>query len=177
MPLIQYNGVMPKVAEDVFIAEGACVIGDVTIGPGSSVWYNTVIRGDIAPVVIGRNTNIQDNTTIHVDRGKPTVIGDNVSVGHGAVVHGCTVEDGALIAIHATVLSGAVIGTGSIVGAGAVVGEGKSIPPGSLALGVPARVVRKLTAKDSERAARTVRNYNSLAQQYRTGAGGDLPSP
>ena len=168
MPLSPYNGVMPKLAEDVFIAEGACVIGNVTIGPGSSVWYNTVIRGDIAPVVIGKNTNIQDNSTIHVDRGRPAVIGDNVSVGHGAVVHGCTVEDGALIAIHATVLSGAVIGAGSIVGAGAVVGEGKTIPPGSLALGVPARVLRQVTAEDAERTARTVRSYAALAQEHKS---------
>jgi carbonic anhydrase/acetyltransferase-like protein (isoleucine patch superfamily) len=167
MPIIPYNGVMPEIAEDVFIAEGARVIGDVTIGPGSSVWYNTVIRGDIAPVVIGKNTNIQDNSTIHVDRGMPAIIGDNVSVGHGAVVHGCTVGDGALVAIHATVLSGAVIGAGSIVGAGAVVGEGKVIPPGSLALGVPAKVVRSLTAEDAERTARTVRSYAALAQEHR----------
>lgn len=167
MPLIPYKGIMPRVAEDVFIADGAQVIGDVTIGPGSSIWYNVVIRADIAGVTIGRNCNIQDNTTIHVDRSMPCVIGDNVSVGHGAVVHGCRVEEGALIAIHATVLSGAVIGAGSIVGAGAVVGEKKLIPPRSLALGVPAKVVRELTDEDLARAARTTSNYARLAQEHR----------
>lgn len=167
MPLIPYNGVTPKVADDAFIAEGACVIGDVTIGSGSSVWYNTVIRGDITPITIGRNTNVQDNATIHVDRGVPAVIGDNVSIGHGAVVHGCTVEDGALIAIHATVLSGAVIGAGSIVGAGAVVGEKKVIPPHSLVLGVPARVIRELNDDDAARMSRTVRSYAALAQEHK----------
>ena len=170
MPLIPFRGIMPRVAEDAFIAEGAQVIGDVTIGSGSSVWYNAVVRGDVASVTIGRNCNIQDNSTIHSDRGMPTVIGDGVTIGHGSVVHGCLVESGALIAIHATVLSGAVIGSGSIVGAGAVVSEGKAIPPRSLALGVPARVVRQLSDEDVARVDRTAENYARLAQQHRQGA-------
>ena len=167
MPLIPFRGVMPKVAEDVFIAEGAQVIGDVTIGSGTSVWYNAVIRGDIAPITIGRNCNIQDNSTLHGDRSRPIVMGNDVSVGHGAVVHGCTVEDNALIAIHATVLTGAVIGMGSIVGAAAVVGERKVIPPRSLVLGVPAKVVRELTDQDIIRAGRTVSNYLQMAQEHK----------
>lgn len=167
MPLIPYKGVMPRVAEDVFIAEGALVIGDVTIGSGSSVWYNTVIRGDIASVTIGRNCNIQDNSTVHVAPGAPAILGDGVSVGHNAVVHGCTVGDGVLIAIHATVLTGAVIGEGSMVGAGAVVGEKKVIPPRSLALGVPARVVRELTEEDLARMASTTEHYVTLAQEHK----------
>jgi len=167
VPLIPYKGVMPRVAEDVFIAEGALVIGDVTIGPGSSIWYNTVIRGDIAPITIGRECNIQDNSTVHVAPGAPTVIGNGVSVGHNAVIHGCTLEDGALVAIHAVVLTGAVVGAGSMVGAGAVVGEGKTIPPRSLALGVPARVVRELTDDDLARMAQTTRHYVTLASEHR----------
>ena len=166
MALIAYKGVMPKVAEDVFIAEGALVIGDVTIGAGSSVWYNTVIRGDIAPITIGRDCNIQDNSTVHVAPGAPTVIGDGVSVGHNAVIHGCTVGDGALVAIHAVALTGAVIGAESMVGAGAVVGENKVIPPRSLVLGVPARVVRELTEADLARMADTTQHYVTLAREH-----------
>ncbi len=167
MPLIPYKGIMPKVAEDVFIAEGALVIGDVTIGSGSSVWYNTVIRGDVASITIGRDCNIQDNSTIHVAPGAPAIIGDGVSVGHNAVVHGCTVGDGALIAIQATVLTGAEIGAGALVGAGAVVGEKKVIPPRSLALGVPAKVVRELAESDLALMARTAQHYVTLAREHR----------
>lgn len=171
MALIPYRGKVPRIADGVFVAPGAQIVGDVTIGEGSSVWYNAVVRGDIASVTIGRNSNVQDNATIHLDRGVPVVIGDNVSVGHGAVVHGCTIEDGALVAIHATVLSGAVIGAGSIVGAGAVVAEKKVIPPRSLALGVPAKVVRELTEDDVARAVRTATNYSRLSQEHASGRG------
>ncbi|HEX2923770.1 MAG TPA: gamma carbonic anhydrase family protein [Chloroflexota bacterium] len=166
MALIPYRGVMPKIAEGVFIAEGAQIIGDVTIGAGSSVWYNTVIRGDVASVTIGQNVNVQDNSTVHVGRGVPCVIHDNVSIGHGAVVHGCTVEEGAMIAIHATVLTGAVVGAGSIVGAGAMVGEKKTIPPRSLAVGIPARVIRELTDEDVAMSAATARNYAQLSKEH-----------
>lgn len=165
--MIPYKGKMPKVAEDVFVAEGAILIGDVTVGSGSSIWYNTVIRGDIEPVTIGRDCNIQDNTTIHVAPGYPAVICDRVSVGHNAVIHGCTVEDDALIAIHASVLTGAKVGAGSMVGAGAVVGENKTVPPRSLALGVPAKVVRELTEEDLTRMARTVEHYVALGQEHK----------
>lgn len=168
MPLIPFGDKVPKIADDVFIADGAQVIGDVTIGEGSSVWYNVVIRGDIEPVVIGKNTNIQDNATIHVETGLGTTLGDNVSVGHNAVVHGCTIGDGALIAIHSVVLSGAVIGAGSLVGAGAVVGEKKEVPPRTLVLGVPAKVVRELSDQDLERMARTARNYVALARKHKS---------
>ena len=167
MPLIPYNGIVPKVHESVFIAEGAQVIGDVTIGEGSSIWYNVVIRGDVNPITIGRFTNIQDNSTVHSDPNRPTVIGNNVSIGHNAVVHGCTVGDMVLIAIHATVLTGAVIGSGSIVGAGAVVGEGKEIPPGRLAVGAPARVVREVTEEDLRHSKSRAQHYVDLAKQYK----------
>ena len=168
MPLIPFGDKVPKIADDVFIADGAQVIGDVTIGEGSSVWYNVVIRGDIEPVVIGKNTNIQDNATIHVETGLGTTLGDNVSVGHNAVVHGCTIGDGALIAIHSVVLSGATIGAGSLVGAGAIVGEKKEVPPRTLVLGVPAKVVRELSDQDLERMARTARNYVALARKHKS---------
>ncbi len=173
MGLIPFNGKSPKIADDVFIAEGAKVIGDVTIGSGSSIWYNVVIRADLASVTIGRNTNIQDNTTIHVDRGKPVVIEDDVSVGHGAVVHGCTVQKLALVGIHAIILSGATIGEGAIIGAGAVVGEGKSIPPRSLAVGVPARIIRAVTDEDLATSAGRAQRYSLLAQEHRRAGQGD----
>lgn len=167
MPLIPFNGIMPRVHESVFIAEGAQVIGDVTIGEGSSIWYNVVVRGDVQPITIGRNTNIQDNSTVHSDPRMPTVIGDGVSVGHNAVVHGCTVGDGALIAIHATVLTGAVIGAESIVGAGAVVGEGREIPPRRLAVGAPARVIREVAEEDLAHSQHRAQHYVELAQQHK----------
>ena len=155
MPLIPFRGATPQVADDVFIAPGAQVIGNVTIGAGSSVWYNVVIRGDHEQIVIGRNSNIQDNATLHADPGYPCVIDDNVSVGHGAVVHGCHVKSGALIGIHAIVLNGAEIGENAIIGAGAVVGAGKTIPARSLAVGVPAKVLREVTENDiAENASR-----------------------
>ncbi len=171
MPLLPFKGKMPRVAEDAFIAEGAQIIGDVTIGSGTGVWYNAVIRGDHTSITIGKNCNIQDNCVVHVERNRPTMIGDNVSVGHGAIIHGCTIEDGALVAIHANVLNGAVVGAGAMVGAGAVVGENRTIPPRSLALGVPARVVRELTDEDIARTIRTARNYATLAQEHRQSRG------
>lgn len=170
VPLIPFNGVMPKVHDSVFIAEGAQVIGDVTIGEGSSIWFNVVVRGDVNAVIIGRNTNIQDNSTIHSDPRSSTVIGDEVSVGHNAVVHGCTVGNKALIAIHATVLTGAVIGEGSIVGAGAVVGEDKEIPPGRIALGAPARVIREVSTGLYQRSIRRAQIYVDLSRQYLSAA-------
>jgi carbonic anhydrase/acetyltransferase-like protein (isoleucine patch superfamily) len=169
MPLIPYLGKMPKIADDVYIAEGAQVIGDVTIGAGTGIWYNTVIRGDIAPITIGRNCNIQDNVTLHVDVGMPLVIEDDVSVGHGAIVHGCIVRRGALVAIQAVVLTGAEIGEDSIVGTSAFVGEGKVIPPRSVAVGIPAKVVRAATEKDIASNASRVRRYAVLAREHRTG--------
>ncbi len=167
MPIIPYKGIMPRIHETAFVAEGAQVIGDVTIGAGSSVWYNAVVRGDVQPVTIGRNTNIQDNCTVHSEPKVATVIGDDVSIGHNAVIHGCTIESGALVAMQATVLSGAVVGAGSVVGAGAVVGEGKVIPPRRLALGVPARVLRELNDQDVERVRLTAEHYAALAQEHK----------
>src|SRR6266568_1067037 len=117
MPILPYKGVMPTIEENVFIAPGAMVIGDVTILEGASVWYNAVVRGDTAPIVIGRRTNIQDNCTLHVDAGAPLTIGDECTVGHGAIVHGATIGNRVLIAINAVVLSHSQVGSSTIVGA------------------------------------------------------------
>src|SRR5688572_20474796 len=145
MPLLPFNGISPTVAEDVFIAPGAMVIGDVTIGVGSSVWFNAVLRGDIAPIRLGRGSNVQDGSVLHVDEGVPCVVGDEVVIGHGAVVHSANIEDGALIAMHATVLSNSKIGRESIVGAHALVPPGKAFPARSLIVGVPGKVAREVT--------------------------------
>lgn len=142
--IIEYKGKRPRIGRNVFIAPTAVVIGDVEIGDGSSVWFNTVIRGDSDAIRIGRNTNIQDNCTIHIDAGKPAVIGDNVTVGHNVVLHGCTVEDHCLIGIHSTVLNGAVIRRGSIIASNALVMEGKTVGPFHLVAGVPAALKKEL---------------------------------
>lgn len=142
--ILPFKGKHPKIGKNVFIAPGAVIVGNVTIGDGSSIWFNTVIRGDSDAVVIGENTNIQDNCTIHVDEGKPCVIGDHVTIGHNAVVHGCRIEDVCLIGINATVLNGAVIRKGSIVGSNAVVMENQNVGPGHLVTGVPAKLKKEM---------------------------------
>ncbi len=170
MPVLPYQGKWPTIAPDVFLAEGAMVIGDVTIGEGSSIWYNTVLRGDTAPIKIGRRTNIQDNCTLHVDEGAPCVIGDECSIGHGAVVHGATLGDRVLIAMNAVVLSRAEIGAETIIGACALVGEGKQLAGGSIYVGIPAKLLRALS--DAERAdlpTRAARYYRYAAEHRASG--------
>ncbi|SRR5579884_404790 len=166
MPILPYKGVWPTLAEDVFIAPGAMVIGNVTIREGASVWYNAVVRGDTAPIVIGRRTNIQDNCTLHVDEDAPLTIGDDCTVGHGAVVHGATVGDRVLVAMHSVILSHAEVGADTIVGASALVGEGKSIASGSLAVGIPARVVRELTEAERAHILSSAAGYVQRAQEH-----------
>ena len=155
------------IAEEVFIAGSATVRGSVTIGERSSIWFGAVVRGDTEVVEIGCRTNVQDLAVLHADPGYPCQLGDDVTVGHSAVVHGAIVESGALIGIRAVVLNGAKIGTGAIVGAGAVVTEGMEVPAGHLAVGVPAKVIRELTSEDSERLTRTAGHYVLAAQAYR----------
>ncbi len=141
-----YRGQRPDVHPTAFIDESAQVIGDVSVGEASSVWMNVVVRGDVHRIRIGRRTNIQDGTVVHVMRGThPTTIGDEVTIGHGALIHGCTIEPRCLIGMGAIVLNGAVIGADSIVAAGTLVTEGFVVPPGSLVMGSPGRVRRALT--------------------------------
>jgi carbonic anhydrase/acetyltransferase-like protein (isoleucine patch superfamily) len=142
-------GRTPDLHPSSFVAAGARLIGAVTLAEGASVWYNAVLRGDSDSITIGAGSNLQDNVSVHVDRGHPVVLGENVSVGHNAVVHGCTIGDGTLIGMGSVVLSGAVIGRGCLIAGGAVVLEGAQIPDGSLVAGVPAKVRRTLT--DAER--------------------------
>jgi carbonic anhydrase/acetyltransferase-like protein (isoleucine patch superfamily) len=160
---------MPRIAGTAYVHPLAVVIGDVVLQERVSVWPTAVIRGDTDRVEIGEESNVQDGTIIHVDHGVPTMIGRRVAIGHRAIVHGATIHDDVLVGMGAIVLNRAVIGSGTIVGAGAVVREGMEIPPQSLVVGVPARVVRQTTAAERERIASTVRSYLALQEEYRAG--------
>ncbi|MFF1878318.1 gamma carbonic anhydrase family protein [Leifsonia sp. NPDC058230] len=142
------DGTAPTVAPTAWVAPGAVVVGRVHLLDRVSVWYNAVLRAEASDIVIGERSNIQDNVSCHVDRGFPLTLGADVSVGHNAVLHGCTIEDGVLVGMHATVLNGAIVGAGSLLAAGTVVLEGAVIPPGSLVAGVPGKVRRELTAEE-----------------------------
>ncbi|MCQ4208218.1 gamma carbonic anhydrase family protein [Streptomyces longispororuber] len=162
-----FGGREPKVDESAFTAPTSALIGDVTLHPGASVWYGAVLRAEFEPIVLGPDSNIQDNCTVHVDAGFPVTIGERVSVGHNAVLHGCTVEDDCLIGMGATVLNGAVIGAGSLVAAQALVPQGMVVPPGSLVAGVPAKVRRELTQEEREGVTLNGTVYVELAQAHR----------
>jgi len=165
--LIPYQETSPRIHPSVFIAPGTMIIGDVTIGEESSVWFNCVLRGDLDRIEVGTRTNIQDSAVVHLDKGFPCIIGDDVTVGHGAIVHGCTIGNGALIGIGAIILSGAKIGEGAMVAAGALVREGQDIPPKTLAVGLPAQIRRDLTEVDLERMRLGKEDYVSRGQIMR----------
>jgi carbonic anhydrase/acetyltransferase-like protein (isoleucine patch superfamily) len=152
-----------------FVASSADVMGDVSLGEDASVWYHAVLRGDIGPIVVGPRTNIQDLTMVHVDEGVPCTIGADVGVGHRCVLHGCTIEDGCLIGMGSVLLNSVHVGAGSVIGAGAVVPEGMRIPPGSLVLGVPAKVVRPVDDALRGRIQLTVGHYVRLARLHAEG--------
>lgn len=164
--IMAYQGKTPHIGNNVFIAPTAVVIGDVTIGDGASIWYGAVIRGDLAAIRIGQDTNIQDNCTIHVDEGQPALIGASVVVGHNAVLHGCTIEDLCLIGIHAVVLNGARIRRGSVVAAGAVVLEGQAVGPLELAAGMPARIRKQLPPDMPDKIRHDAAIYLDLTRRY-----------
>jgi len=162
-----FNDVVPTLGQDVFLAETAAVIGDVVIGDRSSVWYSSVIRGDVFHIRVGAETSIQDGAILHVTGGRyPTLIGDRVTVGHSAIVHGCTVGDECIIGMGSTILDRAVIGTHCIVGAGALVTPGTQIPEGHLAVGAPARVKRELTDDELAWIKKSAAGYVDLASRY-----------
>lgn len=161
---------MPSIDPTAFIHPLAYVAGDVTLGARVSVWPTAVVRGDSGEITIGDDSNVQDGTVVHVDEGRPTRIGKRVAIGHRAVIHGSTVEDDCLIAMGAILLNGVHVGTGSIVGAGALCPEGMVIPPNSLAIGIPARVLRATTEVERERIQKTVAAYLELQAQHRAGA-------
>lgn len=160
-----------------FIAPGAAVMGDVALGAYASVWYGAILRGDMAPIAIGAESNLQDGTIVHVDEGVPCTIGRRVGVGHRVILHGCIVEDECLIGMGSIVLNGARIGTGSVVAAGAVIPEGMAVPPRSLVMGVPGRIVRQIDHALTERIAATWQHYVEQAKAHRAGKYPLLQSP
>lgn len=168
MTILPYKGIWPTIAEDVFIAPGAVIIGNVTLHEGVSIWYNTVVRGDVAPILIGRHTNIQDNCTLHVDADAPLTIGAECTIGHNAVVHGATLGDRVLVGINAVVLSHAEIGSETIIGASALVSEHKHITGGVLAIGVPAQVKRTLNEAEHKHLLSSAEGYYQRALEHKT---------
>lgn len=167
MVIIEFYGKKPNIHETCFIAPNAALIGDIAIDEYSSVWYNAVVRADINQIRIGRRTNIQDNSVLHVEEDYPMQIGDNVLIGHNAVIHGCKIGNGALIGIGAIIFNGAEIGESAIVGIGSLVTENTKIPPKSLALGIPAKIVKELTPQHIDSIKKGVNIYAELAQKHR----------
>jgi carbonic anhydrase/acetyltransferase-like protein (isoleucine patch superfamily) len=160
---------MPNIHPSAFVAPTAAVMGDVTLGEEASVWYNAVLRGDMAAIVIGAQSNIQDGAVVHVDEGVPCTIGRRVGVGHRVILHGCTVGDDCLIGMGSVLLNGVTIGTGSVVAAGAVVPENMQVPPRSLVMGVPGRIVRQVDPALASRVAATWAHYVEEARAHRSG--------
>ena len=170
--ILPFEGKKPRLADGVFVAAGAEVIGDVEIGAGSSVWYNCVLRGDVNIIRVGSGTNIQDGTVVHVSRRTHgTIIGDDVTIGHMALIHGCTLEDRSIVGMRATVMDGCVIEPGAMLAAGALLTPGKRVPEGQLWAGIPAAYMREVSAGEAAYFAETARHYTGLARRHMDGAG------
>ncbi len=173
--IIPYKGVLPKIDQRAWVAPGATIIGDVEIGRDSSIWFGVVVRGDVHKIRIGERVSVQDLTMIHVTHykkedksdGSPTIIGNDVTIGHRVMLHGCTIEDACLIGMSATILDDAVIGKESIVGAGALVTKGKKFPPRSLIIGSPAKVVRELTDEEVAELYASAKRYVGFMREYK----------
>lgn len=165
--LVSFKGFVPKVSAEACIMPGARLIGDVEIGPQSSVWYGAVLRADVASIKVGKSSNIQDNAVVHADENSTVRVGDYVTVGHSAVLHGCTIEDGALIGMGATVLDGAVIGKGSVVAAGCVVTRNTIVPPNSLVLGIPGKIAKTLSEEAFQEGVEHARRYALLGEAHK----------
>ncbi|OUR80355.1 gamma carbonic anhydrase family protein [Alphaproteobacteria bacterium 46_93_T64] len=168
--ILTFKGMTPDIAEDVFIAPSADVIGDVVIGARSSIWFNCVVRGDVHSIRIGKGSNIQDGTVIHVSGGThSTTIGDDVLVGHNCIIHGCTLEDGSFVGMGTVVLDGVVVESGAMVAAGALVTPNKRVPKGELWGGSPAKFLRKLSEDEQKNLTKGSKHYAELAQIYNAG--------
>ncbi|MGY6703893.1 gamma carbonic anhydrase family protein [Roseinatronobacter sp.] len=169
--LYELDGQRPELPDDgdFWVAPGAHVIGNVVLGAGVSIWFGCTLRGDNEPIVVGAGTNIQENCVLHTDMGYPLTIGAECTIGHKAILHGCTIGDGSLIGMGATVLNGAVIGKGCLIGAGALVTEGKEIPDGSLVMGAPGRVVRQLDEAARARLVQSAAGYRANMARFRAG--------
>jgi carbonic anhydrase/acetyltransferase-like protein (isoleucine patch superfamily) len=179
MAVYSLDHITPQVDASAWVAESAEVMGNVVLEANSSVWFNAVLRGDNEPIRIGRGSNIQDGSVLHSDHGQPLTVGQNVTVGHQVMLHGCTIGDESLIGIGAVVLNGARIGKNCLVGAGSLVTEGKEFPDGSMIIGSPAKAVRELTAEQIEGLRRSALGYQANAKRFRSGLkrvdAGDAP--
>ena len=169
MAVYQLDTLTPRIADTAWVADSAQVIGNVELAEGASVWFGVIMRGDNEPMRIGRNSNVQDGSMIHSDPGFPVTLGENVTIGHQVMLHGCTIGDGSLIGIKSVVMNGAKIGKNCLVGAGSLVTEGKEFPDGSMIMGSPAKVVRELTPEQIERLSYAARHYVENAQRFKAG--------
>ncbi len=169
MAIYQLDDLKPVIDATAWVADSAQVMGDVILGKDSSVWFGAIIRGDMDTITVGAGSNIQDGSVLHADHDMPLTIGENVTVGHQVMLHGCTIGDGSLIGIQAVVLNGAKIGKNCLVGAGALVTEGKEFPDGSMILGSPAKVVRQLSEAQLEGLKMSAQHYINNARRYKTG--------
>ena len=169
MAVYELDGRSPRVAASAWVADSAQVMGNVVLGDDVSVWFGTIIRGDTETITIGQGSNIQDGSVLHADVGKPLVVGENVTVGHQVMLHGCTIGDESLIGIGAIVLNGAKIGKNCLVGAGALVTEGKEFPDGSMIIGSPAKAVRELSPEQIEGLRQSARHYMDNARRFQSG--------
>lgn len=160
-----FQGFKPEIHETCFIAESADIIGKVKLDEGCSVWYGVVMRGDSDQITVGKNTNIQDNSVVHLDHDVPTTIGNHVTIGHGAIIHGCTIHDNVLVGMGAIILNGAIIEENVMIGAGALVAPGKRIPSGSLVVGSPGKIVRSLTDTEIENIRKSAQHYVEQGQK------------
>lgn len=167
--IYELDGIRPQIDPSAWIAPTAVLIGDVIVGPGASIWFGAVLRGDNEPITVGQGSNVQENAVLHTDMGFPLTIGADCTIGHMAMLHGCIIEDGSLIGMSATVLNGARIGRASLVGAKALVTEGKLIPPASLVMGAPGKVVKELDAAAQARLLKSAAGYRANAERFRAG--------
>ncbi len=163
------DGIAPDLHPDTWVAPDANLIGKVTLAAGASVWFGATLRGDNEPITVGAGSNVQENCVLHTDMGYPLTIGENCTIGHKAMLHGCTIGDGTLIGMGATVLNGAKIGAGCLIGAGALITEGKVIPDGSLVMGAPGRIVRNLDADAKAKLLNSAKGYNTNMRRFRHG--------
>lgn len=169
MPEYELDGRRPRVHPDAFVAPTAVLVGDVEVGPGASIWFNVVLRGDESRIVIGAGSNVQDNAVIHCAADLPTVVGENVTIGHQALLEGCVVEDGAVVGMGSIMLQRTRLGAGSMLAAGAVLTEGREVPPGHLAAGIPAEVKKPLSGSSASWVTRTAEHYLESGRRYRKG--------
>ena len=169
MAIYELDGIAPRIHESTWVADSAQVMGNVELAAGASIWFGAIVRGDTEEIRVGRNSNIQDGSVLHTDHEKPLTIGDDVTVGHKVMLHGCTIGDGSLVGIGAVVLNGAKIGKGCLVGAGSLVTEGKEFPEGSMIMGSPARVVKQLTPEQLGKLRLSAQHYVENAQRFKVG--------